>query len=523
MSTPHRTNAAPSARPPNVVFIYADDLGRGMLSAYGQRHFRTPNIDRLAREGLRFTHAYGCAFCAPARASLLTGRHDCHRGGWTFSSGIYRRYTEGRLTLDQVSDLLHTTGLNPGPDDVFLAEIAREAGCATGQIGKLEWGFSTTDREIRRHGWDEHYGYYDHAECHGFYPPHLFENGRRVDIPGNTRPDFGKMPDGESPANHARRRDLAGCAVYSQDLFDERLIDFLRRHRDRPFFLYHPSQLPHGPISIPAIDPAVRDAPGLTDYEKEYASMVLRLDRTVGRILDELQRLGIDDRTAVFFCADNGHSVYYRQQGRCEEGRNLRTGEAYDNVATKFYSDLSGDVFDGNDGMAGLKFSNWEGGVRIPFVARWPGRIPAGAVSDLLMANYDFLPTMAEMLGRRPPAGIDGRSYLAELLGDRERQARHEHVVFASGLGPALVTSDGWKMRHVRLPKVNRYQLFRLGDDPREERDLVGEERAVVERLSTTLLRECDGSFLNGMPETHRVYIPGLHFFGPECHWEMAP
>ncbi len=512
-----------SPRNPNIIYIYADDLGRGMLSCYGQRLFQTPNIDRIAGEGLRFMRAYGCAYCAPARASLLTGMHDCHRGGWTFTrGGIYDRYTQGRMSLGEISELIHTVSLNPPDSEVFLPQIAQAAGYVTAQIGKLEWGFSTTDRELRRHGWDYHYGYYDHVRCHGFYPPWLMENGAPVEIRGNTRADCGKAPEDETPENREERRDRTGRAVYSQDLFDEKIVEFLRANASRPFFLYHPSQLPHGPIIIPEVDPAVRDHPRLTEYEKEYASMVLRLDRTVGIILDELRSLGIEDKTAVVFCADNGHSVYYREEGRCDPRRNLATGEAYDNVTSKFYSELSGDVFNGNDGLAGLKFSNWEGGVRLPFLMRWPGVIESGRTTDHLMANYDFLPTLAEMLGIEPPAGKDGISFLPELRGDGGRQRRHENVIFASPLGPALVTDGGWKLKQVTLPGDNRYQLYHLPDDCREENNVVFEQRELVERLGAALLKECDGNFRNGTPAAHQVWFPGMNFHGPECHWDMA-
>ncbi|NLF40214.1 sulfatase-like hydrolase/transferase [bacterium] len=511
-------------RTPNVIFILADDLGRGMLSCYGQKHFQTPNIDRLSTGGARFTTAYGCSFCAPSRASLLTGMHDCHRGGWTYTrGGIYRRVTDGRMTLDEVSELIHTISLNPERHETFLAQIPRQAGYVTAQIGKLEWGFATTDREVRRHGWDYHYGYYDHVDCHGFYPPYLFENGRQIAIPGNTRADCGKAPErDETSAQREERWDRRGRAVYSQDLFDEKILAFLREHRDRPFFLYHPSQLPHGPIIIPEVHPAVRDNPELTQYEKEYASMVLRLDHTVGLILDEIDRLGIADSTMVVFCSDNGHAVYYRHEGRCSSTRDLRTGIPYDGVETKFYSDRGGDVFDGNDGMAGLKFSNWEGGVRIPFLVRWPGVVEPGRVSDRLIATYDFLPTLADVAGIECPPGKDGVSYMDELRGGSGR-GRGAPVIFASGKGPALVTDDGWKLKFVSMPRRNLYQLFHLRGDYREECNCVFEHRLRVEELGRQLLLSCDGNFANGTPAVHQVWYPGLNYRGPECHWDIAP
>ena len=175
----HRAIKGISMSNPNIIYIYGDDLGRGMLSCYGQKHFQTPNIDRLAREGLQFTRAYGCIFCAPARASLMTGYHDAHAGRWTFTrGGLYRPMAEGTMTFEHIAELINNTGLQERPDEVFLAQIAQRAGYVTGQIGKLEWGFATTPERIRRHGWDYHYGYYDHQLCHGFYPPFLFEKWR---------------------------------------------------------------------------------------------------------------------------------------------------------------------------------------------------------------------------------------------------------------------------------------------------------------------------------------------------------
>ena len=492
---------------PNVIFIYGDDLGRGMLSCYGQKHFETPNIDRLANEGVRFTQTYGCAFCAPARASLMTGLHDCHRGTWTYTTGgIYSELSSGEMTLSQITELINTTGLQAGPDEVFLAQIAEEAGYVTGQIGKLEWGFATTGERIRRHGWQYHYGWYDHARCHGFYPPFLYENGAPTYIPGNTRADCGVHPETESPENAAIREDSVGKAVYSQDLFNDKIVEFLRMHKDRPFFLYHPSQLPHGPIAVPEVHPGVRSRPELTRYEKEYASMVLRLDETVGIVLDELERLGIDDRTMVLFCSDNGHEVYAMQQGRTSGREESMRGEPFDEVRTKFYSETGGDVFDGNDGMAGLKWSSWEGGTRIPYLVRWPGMIEPGRVSDHMLTNYDFMPTLAELLAMALPQGRDGISFLPTLLGRHEDQQRHPFVVYASGLGPALVTDDGWKLRYIN--SEDGFQLYFLEQDYREENDLAREYPDKVERLSGWLLDACDGDYRHGTPDAHLASYP---------------
>ena len=496
---------------PNVILIYGDDLGRGMLSCYGQQHFETPNIDRLANEGVKFNHAYGCAFCAPSRASMLTGLHDCHEGTWTYTQGgLYHRLSAGEMTLDQLSELLHTTGLQAGADDVFLAEIAAHAGYATGQIGKLEWGFATTATRIRRHGWQYHYGYYDHARCHGFYPPYLFEDGQQVSIRGNTHADCAVNGNWESAENMARRRNRDGKAVYSQDIFNEKIVQFLRSHQDEPFFLYHPSQLPHGPIAIPDIHPAVRHASALTTYEKEYASMILKLDETVGIILDELERLGIDDRTMIVFCSDNGHEVYALQEGRTSGRRANLEGQDFDEMTTKFYSETGGDVFNGNDGMGGLKFSSWEGGTRIPYLVRWPGRIAPGQVSDYMLANYDLMPTIADLVDVPLPDSKDGISFLPTLLAEHEGQPDVQHprewVVYASRLGPALVTADGWKLRYIN--RTGSFQLYHLSSDYREENEISDEHPDIVARLSGWLLEACDGDYQNGTPQAHFAPYP---------------
>jgi len=320
---------------PNIIYIYADDLGHGMLSCYGQKQFTTPNMDRLAKEGIRCTRAYGTAFCAPARASLLTGMHDAHAGRWTFNkAGVYLEVAEGRLSLSDAYELINNTGIRPTGEGQYLASVAQKAGYATGQIGKLEWGFATSGEEIRRHGWNYHYGYYDHLQCHGFYPPFLFENGTLCEIPGNTHADCGKGSYGPF-VNGEVAHDPEGRKVYSQNLFDQKILDFLRSHKYGPFFLYHPTQLPHGPAYYPDVFPEVANNPNLTQVEKEFASMVLRLDQTVGLILNALDELGLTEKTLILFSSDNGHHPTYEQVGRCQSTRDLQ-GNPLDQVTTKF-------------------------------------------------------------------------------------------------------------------------------------------------------------------------------------------
>jgi arylsulfatase A-like enzyme len=488
---------------PNIVLIYADDLGRGMLSCYGQKHFKTPNIDRLANEGVRFTQAYGCAFCAPARASLLTGYHDCHAGRWSYTEGqVYKQISRGERSYAEVRELINSTSFNERSDEQFLATIAKNAGYATGEVGKLDWGFATTPERLEKHGWDYHFGFYDHVRAHGFYPPFLFENGERIDIAGNTDIDCGTTYAWETPENRLRQQERTDSAVYTQDLFDEKIVRFLRAHAEEPFLLYHPSQLPHGPISIPEVDPAVRDVPGLTDFEKEYASMVLRLDKTVGVILDELEKLGIDDETLIMFCSDNGHECYYREEGRCSGRSADINGVRYDNVDYTFYSERSGDVFNGNDGMAGCKLSSLEGGPRIPYLVRWTGHAAEGGISDALIANYDFLATVSDIVGAEAPSWKDGQSLVPAYEG-RNFRRESGHVVFAGVEGPALVSEDGWKVRYIISRR--RFQLFHIAEDYREENDLAAAFPEKVRELGTRMLMECDGNFQHGTAENHKA------------------
>ncbi len=244
----------------------------------------------------------------------------------------------------------------------------------------------------------------------------------------------------------------------------------------------------------------------LTTYEKEYASMILKLDETVGIILDELQQLGIDDNTMIVFTSDNGHEVYYRQEGRTTGRQNNLNGERLDDITSKFYSETCGDVFNGNDGMGGLKFSNWEGGTRVPYLVRFPGTITPNTESNHMLANYDFMPTLAELLGIEMPQDKDGVSYLPTLLEQPDAQQSHEWIVYASRLGPALVNSDGWKLRYIN--QLDSFQLYHLLSDYREENDVSSEHPDIVSRLSQWMLNACDGDYHNGTPQAHLAEIP---------------
>ncbi len=493
---------------PNVIFIYADDLGRGLLSVEGQEIIKTPNIDRLAEEGMRFENAYGCMFCAPARASLISGYHDCHGDKWKISGGaVYKKISTGEMTQQEIETKLNDQYGQIPENEIFLGEVFQKAGYVTGQVGKLEWGFSATDKQMKRHGWDYYYGYLDHVRCHGFYPPFLFENGELVEIEGNTDIHCGRTLERETEIAYEQRWNMEGKVAYSQNLFLDKMLNFIRENKDKPFFLYHPTQLPHGPVATPKVYDEFVNDDRLTQIEKEYASMVKMLDEHVGIIMDELKKLGLDEKTIVIFSADNGHEIYYTKEGRIlKPVRNMQTGEFFDDINTKYYSELGGDVFDGNDGMAGIKRSNWEGGVRVPLIFRWPGKIKQGVTSNALVANYDMLTTMADLVNFELPVEKDGVSYLPELTGQEYKS--HDYVVYSSMMGPALVTKEGWKIRY--FASENIFQLYYLPDDYREENNLIAENKEKADALIELLTKECNGDLSNGWFQSRRFILPGI-------------
>lgn len=484
---------------PNIVLIYADDLGRGMLGTYGQKIVKTPNIDRLASGGMQFERAYGAMYCAPARASLLTGMHDCHDGGQLniVQAGIYKKVGNG-LTFNEVKNKINEVATPAKKGEVFLGQVAQKAGYTTGQFGKLGWGFATTPERMERQGWDHHFGYYDHVRCHGFYPPFLFEDGKKVAIPGNTHIDCARTTEFDSPENYEARRNMEGKAVYSEHIIMEKMLAFMDdknpEKTNKPFFLYFPTQLPHGPTMVPEVHPELMNNTNLTQWEKEYASMVKMLDDDVGRIYTKLEDMRILDNTIIVFTSDNGHEIYYPEENRTAKGKKNVLGETYDNIKTRFNSQVAGDVFDGNDGMSGKKRDNWEGGTRVPLFWYWKNNIKAGEVSNQMVSNYDFLNTLAEIVGVEQINDKDGISYAKTLFGGKSKERKY--TVYSSTLGPAIVTQEGWKLRYVT--KKDIFQLYFLPEDYKEEEDVSKENTQILAELKAILYKECDNDWNNG-------------------------
>lgn len=429
-------------RPPNIVLIVADDLGWGELGCYGQEKIRTPRIDQLAREGLRFTQYYaGAPVCAPSRCTLLTGLHSGH----AFVRDNREVQPEGQLAL---------------PDEaVTLAEVLREAGYATGGFGKWGLGAPGSEGAPERQGFERFFGYNCQREAHNFYPDHLWDDGRRVELAGNARGLTGEQ--------------------YSHDVISEAALEFVSDQRERPFFLYVPSTIPHLALQVPGDslaeyvglweDPPYRGGKGYLPHptpRAAYAAMVTRLDREVGRLVDRIEELGLTDDTLFLFTSDNGPT--------------------YDRLGGS-----DSDFFVSCGPLRGRKGSVLEGGLRVPLVARWRGRIAPGGVSDLPCAAWDLLPTLVELAGATPPAGLDGLSLLPTLVG-RGEQARHAHLYweFRAYGGQQAVRLGDWKgVRRDMASGSRAIELYDLSSDPGEARDLAAAHPDVVARIEEWMAR----------------------------------
>lgn len=414
--------------------------------------------------------------------------HDGRLGGWGQTrGGLLIQRDAGKITEQEYQRKFEEMRKRAAPiaeNEVFLAQVAQRAGYRTAQFGKLDRGFVTWHEQVKRYGWDFYEGYYDHVRCHGFYPAYLWRNGERFDLPGNTSPYCGKRDErGSEPVGE-------GGETYSQNVFITGILKYIREHRDEPFFLYHPTQLPHGPVAIPELHPDFLNDERLSLAEKKYGSMVKMLDDHVGLIMAELKTQGIDEKTLVMFTSDNGHELYYGP--KLGSKKQLKAdGEKGNLTDRKWRGSEDGDIFDGAGGRAGLKRSGYQGGMQCPLIARWPGRISQGSENSVLSAHYDFLPTLAEVVGGEIPAGKDGISYLPTLLGKRQTRT-HDYVIvnnrFSQMGKSALIARDGWKVVQTGRKK-GEVQLYNVLQDNEERHNLenkfperAAELKAILER-----------------------------------------
>jgi arylsulfatase A len=421
--------AAGASRRPNIVLIHADDLGWGDLSSYGQQRYRTPNIDRLATEGTRFTQYYsGSTVCAPSRAALMLGQHTGHN----------RIRGNGEVPLED--------------GDVTLAEHLKAAGYRTALVGKWGLGYEGTPGLPEKQGFDETFGYMTHQQPHRQYTDRLWKNGTWVDV---------------SPT-----RD------FTSDLFTAAAVEFIGRESAQPFFLYLAYPLPHAELRAPdeaiarfrgafpetpfvnAKADATTPVPPYTvsgGYRSQptpraaFAAMVTRMDAGVGAVLAALQARGIDRETIVLFTSDNGP---HREGGADPE------------------------FFDSNGPLRGIKRDLYEGGIRVPMLVRWPGRVPAGRVSDQPWAHWDLFPTLASIAGAAAPTGVDGQSMHDGLVGTASTSDRTLYWEFHEGGYKRAARRGRWKA--VWNAPEKPIELYDLHADIGEAHDVAAAHRDIV-------------------------------------------
>ena len=421
---------AAGARRPNIVFIVADDLGYGDLGCYRQARIRTPNIDRLAAGGKRFTQCYaGSTVCAPSRCSLMTGMHTGH----------------ARVRGNALVPLR--------PEDVTVAEILKRAGYATGIVGKWGLGEPGTTGVPNRQGFDEWFGYLNQHHAHNYFPEYLWKNGQKYRLEGNEE---------KGRSNYASR-----VVQYAPDLFIREAMDFIDRHREGPFLLFLTSTLPHANNERGRAEGNGMEVPSDVPYssepwpqvEKNHAAMITRLDDGVGRVLDRLKALGLEEDTVVFFTSDNGP----HKEGGADPAFFRSAGP-----------------------LRGFKRALYDGGIRVPMIVRWPGRVEDGSVSDAVWAFWDVLPTLAEIAGQTAPSGIDGVSMLPAILG-QGKQAPHQPLYweFHEGGFKQAVRDGDWKA--VRLGPGKALELYDIKDDIGETRNVAAPHPNVVARIEAFL------------------------------------
>lgn len=408
---------------PNVIFILADDLGYGGLSCFGQEKVPTPQIDRLADEGLRFTDFYaGSTVCAPSRCSLMTGRHL----GRCWIRGNYSQEFNDRVPLR--------------PQDVTVAELLKQAGYTTGLIGKWGLGEPDTTGIPNRKGFDYFFGYLNQGRAHNYYPEYLWRNQEKVELTGNL--------------DNKRQQ-------YSHDLFAADALSFIEKNKSGPFFLYLAFTIPHSNNERQRDEGMGMEVPDYGSYadrdwsvgQKGHAAMMERMDRDVGRIMAKLDELGIDRNTLVIFTSDNGP---HREGG-------------YDP-----------DFFDSSGPLRGIKRDLYEGGIRVPTVARWPAVIEPGRVNSEPLAFWDVLPTLAELGGVTPPRDIDGISFVPALLG--KAQKSHDYLYWEfheRGLAQAVRMG---RYKGIRK-NMGSVELYDLENDLGEQQNLADRHPNVVARI----------------------------------------
>lgn len=433
---------------PNIIYILADDLGYGDLSCYGQKKFKTPNIDKLASQGMLFTQHYsGSTVCAPSRSTLLTGMHTGH-------------------TVVRGNKEIQPEGQYPIPDNTYtLAEAMKKADYTTGAFGKWGLGFPGSEGEPTNQGFDTFFGYNCQRMGHNYYPGHLWSNNDSIVLKNNQGTQKG---------------------TYAPSLIHEKTLQFIEQNKDKPFFAYVASIIPHAELAAPeefmekyrnkflpekaykGVDSGEGFRTGEYGSQKEphaaFVSMIDLLDQQVGEIMAKVEELGIADNTIIIFTSDNGP---HREGG------------------------ADPDYFDSNGPLKGTKRDLYEGGIRVPMIAKWPGKIKPGSISNHISAFWDVFPTFADIVGVPKPKNIDGISFLPELLGKNKDQKEHEYLYweFHEKGGRQAVRMGDWKAVKYNVLKNPDapLELYNLSNDIGEEHNVANEHPKIVKNMEAIL------------------------------------
>ncbi len=448
---------------PNIILIMADDLGYRELGSYGQKLIKTPYLDQLAKDGMRFTRGYaGNAVCAPSRCVLLTGRHPGH--AWVRNNGEVK--PEGQRPIPA--------------SEVTIAEVLGKHGYACGAFGKWGLGFPGSEGDPVFQGFDRFFGYNCQRHAHSYYPSYLWSNRERVQL--NNSPAVGGHDDFVADADRSdpRSYDQFKGQDYAPDRINEQALKFIRANKDRPFFLYYPTVIPHVALHVPdeELQPYLKlnwnDPPftkekgyGYTPHftpRAAYAAMITRMDRYIGNVLNLVKELGLEDDTIVVFTSDNG--------------------------TTHLKQEVDYDFFNSVGKLRGLKGSLYEGGIRVPLIVKWPGNIAAGSNSSLVTGLEDWLPTLADLIDQTAsvPQGLDGISIAPTLLGKGQEERDFMYREFSGYGGQQAVWMGPWKgVRQNLLRKNNmnplKIELYNLDKDSNESKDVASAHPEVVEQI----------------------------------------
>lgn len=435
--------ALQSDRQPNVILIVADDLGYGDLGSYGQQLILTPHLDRMAAEGLRFTDFYaGSPVCAPSRCTLMTGKHPGHayvRDNWE-AGGWNEGDAEGQQPLL--------------PDTLTLGRAMQEAGYQTACIGKWGLGGPGSTGAPQNQGFDHFFGYLCQRQAHNFYPTHLWDDDQKLELEGNVW------------------KNLTG-PHYAHDLMSEDALQWTAERGEDPFFLLLTYTIPHLALQVPEDsmapyigeweDPPYEGGKGYLPHptpRAAYAGMVSRMDRDIGRLLAQLKEMGVDENTLVIFTSDNG--------------------------ATYDIGGAHSEFFRSNGDLRGAKGSVYEGGLRVPMIARWPGNIAEGEVTDAVGAFWDLMPTLLEVAGSDPVSEeLDGTSLLPVLRGEAVAHERTLYWEFPGYGSQQALRQGNWMLvrRQLSKKKKTTTELFDLANDLSQTTDIAAEHPELVEKM----------------------------------------